>query len=209
MKIQLTEFSKRHFDENFKGTKILDKSPSFIEHSLNTLFNRDSEYFPDEFMGDFPIEYEILDGYADFCKLLVISNFTDAKTGTMEITDSVMSNIRSEYYSRTDSELPVLTTYLDIHSDSIPRAKYLVFVLYSRDQLEKEFKGDRYDELDIDTDYGVVAILGQMTNTEEPMKPITMMRNALGVEEGGSGVPLDREKYMESVRFWSKYITIK
>lgn len=29
-----------------------------------------------------------------------------------------------------------------------------------------------------------------------------MMRNALGKAEGGSGVPLDREKYMESVKFW-------
>lgn len=31
------------------------------------------------------------------------------------------------------------------------------------------------------------------------MDPITMMRNALGVEEGGSGVKLSRDKYLESV----------
>ena len=36
-----------------------------------------------------------------------------------------------------------------------------------------------------------------------------MMRNALGKEEGGSGVPLEREKYTESVAFWSKYASIK
>lgn len=29
-----------------------------------------------------------------------------------------------------------------------------------------------------------------------------MMRNALGKAEGGSGVPLDREKYLESVKYW-------
>ena len=34
------------------------------------------------------------------------------------------------------------------------------------------------------------------------MTPITMLRNALGVEEGGSGVPLDREAYLRSVAFW-------
>ena len=34
------------------------------------------------------------------------------------------------------------------------------------------------------------------------MAPVTMMRNALGVEEGGSGVPLDREAYLRSVEFW-------
>ena len=41
------------------------------------------------------------------------------------------------------------------------------------------------------------------------MQPITMMRNALGKEEGGSGVPLVRAKYDESVAFWSKYASIK
>jgi hypothetical protein len=34
------------------------------------------------------------------------------------------------------------------------------------------------------------------------MAPITMLRNALGVEEGGSGVALDREAYRRSVAFW-------
>jgi hypothetical protein len=31
------------------------------------------------------------------------------------------------------------------------------------------------------------------------MDPSTIMRNALGKEHGGSGVELDRKKYMESV----------
>jgi len=37
---------------------------------------------------------------------------------------------------------------------------------------------------------------------ETPMAPITMLRNALGVEEGGSGVPLDRAAYHRAVEFW-------
>ena len=36
-----------------------------------------------------------------------------------------------------------------------------------------------------------------------------MMRNSLGKEEGGSGVPLDKEKYKASVEFWSKNALIK
>jgi hypothetical protein len=40
---------------------------------------------------------------------------------------------------------------------------------------------------------------------ETPMAPITMMRNALGVEEGGSGVALDRGAYLRSVEFWSTH----
>jgi Protein of unknown function (DUF3228) len=41
------------------------------------------------------------------------------------------------------------------------------------------------------------------------MQPITIMRNALGIEEGGSGVPLNREKYIESTAFWVENVAIK
>lgn len=37
------------------------------------------------------------------------------------------------------------------------------------------------------------------------MSPITMMRNALPVEHGGSGVPLDRTAYLDSVAYWQKH----
>jgi len=40
------------------------------------------------------------------------------------------------------------------------------------------------------------------------MDPITMMRNALGKEEGGSGVPLDRNLYDKAVDYWSKHVSI-
>jgi len=41
------------------------------------------------------------------------------------------------------------------------------------------------------------------------MKPETMLRNALGVEEGGSGVVLNKEAYLKSVDFWSNNATVK
>eukprot|EP00330_Aristerostoma_sp_ATCC50986_P008081 CAMPEP_0114594744 /NCGR_PEP_ID=MMETSP0125-20121206/16454_1 /TAXON_ID=485358 ORGANISM="Aristerostoma sp., Strain ATCC 50986" /NCGR_SAMPLE_ID=MMETSP0125 /ASSEMBLY_ACC=CAM_ASM_000245 /LENGTH=42 /DNA_ID= /DNA_START= /DNA_END= /DNA_ORIENTATION= len=41
------------------------------------------------------------------------------------------------------------------------------------------------------------------------MNPMTMLRNALGKEEGGSGVKLEKEKYTESVNFWDKNAIIK
>ena len=43
---------------------------------------------------------------------------------------------------------------------------------------------------------------------EIPMQPITCMRNALGREEGGSGVPLVREKYLESVKYWEEHALV-
>lgn len=50
---------------------------------------------------------------------------------------------------------------------------------------------------------------GQLCDYELPMQPITIMRNCLGKEHGGSGVPLDFEKYSESVAFWKKYVALK
>ncbi len=50
---------------------------------------------------------------------------------------------------------------------------------------------------------------GQLCDYELPMQPITMMRNALGKDQGGSGVPLDANKYRDSVAFWSKHVAIK
>ena len=56
---------------------------------------------------------------------------------------------------------------------------FIHLVVYSKEQLLKE--GDV-----IDADWGIVLISGSATAELEPMKPITAMRNALGVEEGGS-----------------------
>ena len=194
MKIQLTNFSKRHFKTSFIGTKITNINEEEFEKHINTLNN----------------SAKIIDGYAPFCKLMIIPNFTNAKTGTMEITVDNFHNIRTDYVARTEEELPVLTRWLQVSSTVVPTAKYLVVVLYSYEQLLFENnKKQEIFELDSDTDYGIVAILGQMINEEEPMKPITMIRNSMGVEQGGSGVPLDKEKYLESVKFWTKYANIK
>jgi hypothetical protein len=181
----------------------------------------------------------LLDGYADFCKLLIVENFTDALTGTCKITNENYQWLRSGYYSRTDQELPVLTRALHLPVPA-EKANYLVFVLYTRDHLKEEhdttmrkqfeeynaktdkplsesdflalssIKGLKFD-LDQypEAEYGVVSIMGQMINKEEPMCPATMTRNHLGMEFGGSGHPIDTEQYMKSVEFWENHALIK
>mmetsp|Transcript_4296 Transcript_4296/g.11106 ORF Transcript_4296/g.11106 Transcript_4296/m.11106 type:complete len:102 (+) Transcript_4296:16-321(+) len=57
--------------------------------------------------------------------------------------------------------------------------------------------------------WGIISIKAQDEDEEVPMQPITMMRNALGKEEGGSGVPLDKEKYEASVRYWDQHVIIQ
>ena len=76
-------------------------------------------------------------------------------------------------------------------------------------------------------DWAIVSIKAQELEQESPMAPITMLRNALGAsgrrgscqcchmtyragkEYGGSGVPLEEEKYRASVAHWRKYAVVK
>ena len=195
--IKVTDFGKRHFDKNFGGTKVLNMTISEFEDSLNNLRP----------------EFKVMDGYAPFCKLISLPNFTDARLGSMPITLENYQYLRSGYSARRDTELPVFSRWLELPI-SKPKAEWLVIVLYSKEQIDKENKetsenGNGEPFVPFDGEWGVVAILGQSHENEEPMKPETMLRNALGIKEGGSGVALDREKYLESVGFWEKNATVK
>jgi hypothetical protein len=177
--IDLTPFARaRLFPRERRRNTIQDCTPEQFERYLN---------------GHEPLK--VLDGYADFCKLHVHRNWTSTRCLTIPITDENRHLLRSAYEARSKTELPVLTRWFEGVEASV--ASYLIAILYSREQLLKE--GER-----IGADWGVVGCLYTAEPEENPMAPITMMRNALGVEEGGSGVPLDREAYRRSVEFWEK-----
>lgn len=190
--IVLTEFVKeRLLDPSKGGTCIPDFSPNQFEDEINA-----------DLRGLFAIRrfVKTIDGYAPFCKLFVFKNWTFANAGTVEITDDNRHLLQSDYIARNDQELPVLTRWIEM--ESFPIAEYLVLVCYDARQMKKEGSP-------IEGDWGVVAVLGQMHPDEEPMPPITAMRNALGVSEGGSGVPLDRKAYLRSVEFWKTHAIVK
>lgn len=138
----------------------------------------------------------VIPGYAPFCVLHAHRNWTSTKCSVIPITDANRSALSSAYEARTREELPVLVRWFE--GLEPPVADFLVPILYSRDQLAKE-------GTPIEADWGIVGCLYTMAPEEIPMVPITMMRNALGVDEGGSGVPLDREAYRRSVAFWSTH----
>ena len=98
-----------------------------------------------------------------------------------------------------------------INSDKLPApdATFLDIILYSRDQIIKENEAMGITPPDTEAPWGIISVKGQLCDYELPMQPITMMRNALGKEEGGSGVPLDKVKYAESVAFWREHVAIK
>lgn len=177
MSIVLTPFARaRLFPREPRGNTIQDCTPEEFQRRLN-----------DEAPS------RVLDGYAPFCRLHVHRNWTSTRCLTVPITDANRHQLRSAYEARTKAELPVLVRWFE--GVQPPVANWLVAILYSREQLAKE--GET-----IDADWGIVGCLYTMEPEEIPMAPITMMRNALGVAEGGSGVPLDREAYRRSVAFW-------
>ena len=210
-KIKITDFGKRQFEGKSSGTKITDKTPKEFEDFLN-LRVVDSETSNN---GNEPFRVKIMNGYAPFCKLIAIENFTNARVGSMSIDMANYQYLRHGYSARTEKELPVMSRWFELPI-SAPISDYLIVVVYSKEQIDKEGRenegeGNNPDEkyIPFDADWGVVAILGQTHPNEEPMAPITMMRNALGVSEGGSGVPLNKEKYMASVEFWKENAIVK
>jgi len=179
MSIFLTPFARaRLFPKERRRNTIQDCTPEEFERHLN-------EHAP----------LEVLDGYAPFCKLHVYRNWTSTRCLTVPIGDDNRHLLRSGYEARTKDELAVLVRWFE--GVEAPVANWLVVILYDCEQLAKEGSP-------IDADWGVVGCLYTMEPEEISMAPITMMRNALGVEEGGSGVALDREAYRRSVEFWER-----
>ncbi|TAM11577.1 MAG: DUF3228 family protein [Nevskiaceae bacterium] len=180
MSIVLTEFARaRLFPKPRRRNTIQDVSAAEFECELNVR-----------------TPLRVLNGYAPFCKLQVYENWTSTRCLTVPITDGNRHLLRSAYEARTKKELPVLVRWFE--GVEPPVANYFVVILYSREQMEKE--GDA-----IDADWGVVGCLYTLRPEEIPMAPITALRNALGVDEGGSGVAIDRVAYTRSVEYWQAH----
>ena len=180
MSIVLTPFARiRLFPRDRRPSAIQDCSAEEFEQRLNT-----------------ETPHAVLAGYAPFCQLHVHRNWTSTRCTAIPITTSNRTLLHSAYEARSSDELPVLVRWFE--GIDPPVANYLLPILYSRDQLAKEGSP-------IDADWGIVGCLYTIEPEDLPMVPITMLRNALGVTEGGSGVPLDRAAYQRSVAFWEKH----
>jgi hypothetical protein len=153
----------------------------------------------------------VLFRYAPFCKHVFVPNFTEAVVGHVAITEENVGVLESGYERRRPEELPVLTRWFPSSRVVCHKAKMLDVILYHRDQVEKEREaiGEHGDDIPEGGVWGIVAVKAQDEPFELPMSPITMMRNALGVEEGGSGVPLERDVYEKSASFWETHAIVQ
>lgn len=193
--LAFTDFGRRHFDPNFGGTKLLTiDEQQFIKRikfrlDKNTMCN-------------------VLDGYADFCKIIQTDNFAELPTGSLPITLENHQYLRSGYSARQEHELPILKRWFELPIEA-PQAKVITTILYSKAQIEAEERSRGDKDFVFDSEWGIVSVMAQMTYGEEPMTPITMMRNALGKEEGGSGVPLNTRDYIKAAEYWNIHAIVK
>lgn len=166
------------------------------------------------------------------------NTFTAAKVNVLPLTKDNEGLVRTAYQARNEKEVPVLQRSIPLEliggEEKLPGmqaveapvflglccmsltllffrdlvAKYLDLILYSREQIRKENESMGKPAGDEVAPWGIVSIKAQDVDYELPMNPITIMRNSLGKDQGGSGVPLDRDAYMESVNYWKENVVV-
>ena len=192
MKITITNFARRHWDEAASGTRIIGLTPDELVTRCNEALRTGAELIP---------------GYAPFCRHLFLANTTPTLCAFAPITKDNELLLKSGYVARREGELAVLERWFE--GLIPPQANYLDVILYDHAQLVAEAaEGPDKDDLP-DCDWGIVSIIATLTPTEPPMPPITQMRNSLGRVEGGSGVTIDRQAYAKAVEFWQQHAAIR
>ena len=128
----------------------------------------------------------------------------------MQVNRSNVKKLKTGYIKRAENELPVLSRWFERDSTIRARARFLDVILYSKAQvqLESNHTGVPDPFAHIDYEYAIVGVKPQNEFEETPMQPITLMRNALGKEFGGSGVPLNATMYNKAVDYWSRHAVV-
>lgn len=188
MRIAITDFALKHWDDG-ASTRIIGLTPEDLVALCNA--------------SDAPLA----DGYAPFCKHLFLRNPSDTRAAFAPITEATRPYLTSGYVARREGERAVLERWFE--GMDAPRAEWLDVILYSHDQLLAEARDYPEEQPVPDCDWGIVSIIGVLEPVEPPMPPITQMRNALGRQEGGSGVPLDVEAYDRAVAFWERHAAVR
>lgn len=228
MKIQLTKFVQRQWDRGFAGTNMNGIWQEDFIKQINYMYHKEN-LIPsnNEFCKYLYFEN---DNYEVDKQPL----FPSLKRAVIKIDHTIYPYIQSGYSSRTAEELAVLSRWVSfpVGSYKLPTAEWIGLVLYSRQQLLDEhnaqFPPEDYQvsnapwtdkgiavmgppefELTEEAEYGIVAIMGLGQPEMDPMPPITHLRNALGKEQGGNGVPINKQEYDKSVQFWKEHILVK
>jgi len=184
---EASQFCMRQVSETFVGTQLTQEDMDCVLHYINS--NDNAENFIPGYM-DGVIKWDI-----------PLSLLPGVKSPVMEITDENKSLLVSEYRARREGEIPILCRYFKGMEKGTPIN--IEAVVYLRSQLEAE------DEECLGVKGDLVVVLANRYSNEGLMDPNTMIRNHLGPEFGGSGHPLDRKDYLQSVEFWNTHALVE
>lgn len=196
-KIGVSEFGKKNFSDGGKKRPMIEMASSDFVHNVN---------------GTLPVDFSqrkrLLPSSMPFCRYLFIDNFTSTLPSHLRINNSNAQWLRSGYDARTDEELPVLVRWFDLPC-RLPAAQHLMLILYSQEQLLLECKSDEEKGAVPPEDWSLVSVMALNEVVVPPMPPITIYRNALGIEQGGNGVPLDEAEYRAAVDYWDHHAMVR
>ena len=116
-------------------------------------------------------------------------------TTTVAVDDNCP--VTAQNYRRRDNE----EAYLRVTSPGQPQpANFAQVVLYSKETLGRNEESSR------PSDWEIVTIIASPVENE-PMDPVTMMRNMRG-KSGGTQVNYTAEQLLDSIEFWSKHCKV-
>ena len=128
---------------------------------------------------------------------VVIVPMPSARFMTTTVPADDELTLKAQNYRRREHEDP----YLRVTAEGAARpADFAQVVLYSRETLGKN------DERSRSTDWEVVSIIASPVENE-PMDPVTMMRNMRG-KSGGTQVDYTAEQLLDSIEFWSRHVKV-
>lgn len=129
---------------------------------------------------------------------VVIVPMPSARFMTTTIAVDGDTELKAQEYRRREGEDPYVR--VTANGQAQP-ANFAQVVLYSKDTLGKN------DERSRMTDWEIVTIIASPVENE-PMDPVTMMRNMRG-KAGGTQVNYSAEQLLDSIDFWSRHAKLQ
>lgn len=114
------------------------------------------------------------------------------KSGLVEVTKETV--LKSTFEARREGELPYIQT-VAVGASKLP-AKVVEIVLYRHDVLAEN------KERSTDAEWEIISINARPTEELEPLSPMAMARNMMGLP-GGTKAVYTAEQFAESILYWS------
>jgi hypothetical protein len=122
-------------------------------------------------------------------------------TSIVEVTAE--TPLKAEFSPRVEGEAP----FIQVSAPGFPKsqAKRAEIILYSHETLDKDGDAPATRE----ADFYIVSINAYASVDDEPMNPMTMARNFLGLKGGTRPeVPYSAEEFAQAIIYWSRHARI-